>query len=255
MEEGTLVEWLKHPGDAVKRGDIIAVVDTDKGAIEIEVFEDGTVERLCMAPGEKVPVGTVLAIIHSAGAESHAGAESLSAESLPSSPQVPPTPSPAGDSAKVASPASRPAPPGHLAGGKSTGRSRVSPLARKHAAELGVDPTAIDGTGPQGAVTREDVERAAARKTPATRSSPPPRARDMRSAIAAAMTRSKREIPHYYLSATIDLSKALAWLRGANERRPITERVLPVALLMTAMPRSDEDQVACSVRSWLELSE
>ena len=61
MEAGTLVEWLKHPGDAVKRGDIIAVVDTQKGAIEIEVFEDGVIESLQVKPGEKVPVGTVLA--------------------------------------------------------------------------------------------------------------------------------------------------------------------------------------------------
>ncbi len=62
MEAGTLVEWLKHPGDAVKRGDIIAVVDTQKGAIEIEVFEDGTIESVRIKPGEKVPVGTVLAL-------------------------------------------------------------------------------------------------------------------------------------------------------------------------------------------------
>ena len=62
MEAGTLVEWLKHPGDAVKRGDIIAVVDTQKGAIEIEVFEDGVIDRVQVAVGQKVPVGTVLAV-------------------------------------------------------------------------------------------------------------------------------------------------------------------------------------------------
>src|SRR5512145_3343028 len=63
MEAGTLIEWLKHPGDALHRGDIIAVVDTQKGAIEIEVFEDGTLERTVVEPGQKVPVGSLLAII------------------------------------------------------------------------------------------------------------------------------------------------------------------------------------------------
>jgi len=67
MEAGTLVEWLKRPGDVLRRGDIIAVVDTEKGAIEIEVFEDGVLEETRVPPGATVPVGTVLAIIHGAG--------------------------------------------------------------------------------------------------------------------------------------------------------------------------------------------
>jgi pyruvate dehydrogenase E2 component (dihydrolipoamide acetyltransferase) len=197
MEAGTLVEWLKHPGDAVKRGDIIAVVDTQKGAIEIEVFEDGTIESLQIERGEKVPVGTVLAIIRGAGEQ----------------PQAPP----------------------------AAARLRVSPMARKLAADLGIDVTGIAGTGAQGAITREDVERAAAAsRKPAAQ--PPPEApaqgMDMRAAIAAAMARSKREIPHYYLSTTIDMSAALAWLRAENEKRPVTERLLPVALLIKAVARA-----------------
>jgi pyruvate dehydrogenase E2 component (dihydrolipoamide acetyltransferase) len=67
MEAGTLVEWLKQPGDVLKRGDIIALVDTEKGAIEIEVFEDGVLERALIAPGAKVPVGTTLALIRGPG--------------------------------------------------------------------------------------------------------------------------------------------------------------------------------------------
>ena len=68
MQEGTLVEWLVKPGDRVKRRDVVAVVETDKAAIEIEVYEDGVVERLVVEPGQKVPVGTVLAVIRRAGA-------------------------------------------------------------------------------------------------------------------------------------------------------------------------------------------
>jgi pyruvate dehydrogenase E2 component (dihydrolipoamide acetyltransferase) len=192
MEAGTLVEWVKHPGDAVKRGDIIAVVDTQKGAIEIEVFEDGVLERTIVDPGQKVPVGAVLAIVSSASREA----------------------------------AAEPAP-----------RVRVSPLARRLAADLGVDLTHVAGTGAQGAITREDVERAAAAPKPAAPTSAPAAERQaaMRAAIAAAMARSKREIPHYYLSTTIDLAAALAWLRVENDRRSVAERLLPAALLIKAV--------------------
>ncbi len=192
MEAGTLVEWVKHPGDTVKRGDIVAVVDTQKGAIEIEVFEDGVLDQTLVKPGEKVPVGTVLALIRAAGAE-----------------------------------------PEHPAS-----RAHVSPLARKLAADLGVDLTHVKGTGTEGAITREDVERAAPPKKvfPAPPVAPSEgTAKNLRAAIAAAMARSKREIPHYYLSATIDMSAALAWLRTENERRPMTERLLPASLLIKAV--------------------
>jgi pyruvate dehydrogenase E2 component (dihydrolipoyllysine-residue acetyltransferase) len=200
MEAGTLVEWIKHPGDAVKRGDIIAVVDTEKGAIEVEVFEDGVVEKTIVEPGHRVPVGTVLALIRSAAG-----------------PGAPPLPAPAVTGIE---------------------RGRVSPMARKLAAELGVDLTRVQGTGTQGSVTREDVERAAApSKSVVQPAGTPPldRMAAMRSAIAAAMARSKREIPHYYLSSTIDMSAALAWLRAENERRSGTERLLPAILLLKAV--------------------
>ena len=200
MEAGTLVEWLKRPGDTVKRGDIIAVVDTEKGAIEVEVFEDGVVDRVVVAPGEKVPVGTVLAHIRGAG-----------------------------EPAAAAAPPPGPAAP----------RARVSPLARKLAEERHVDLAAVQGSGPQGAITREDVERAAmASTTPAAAAPPHDRVAAMRAAIAAAMARSKREIPHYYLSTDIDLTAALAWLRSENEKRDVTDRLLPAALLIKAVARA-----------------
>jgi pyruvate dehydrogenase E2 component (dihydrolipoamide acetyltransferase) len=191
MEAGTLVEWLKRPGDPLKRGDIIAVVDTEKGAIEVEVFEDGILDRTIVAPGEKVPVGTVLAIIGGSGREE---------------------------------------PPA------ATERIRVSPMARKLATGLGVDLTQVKGTGAQDAITSGDIERAAAGLKTATAKPPASadRAASMRAAIAAAMTRSKRDIPHYYLSATIDMSAALTWLRAENERRAMTDRLLPAILLIKA---------------------
>jgi pyruvate dehydrogenase E2 component (dihydrolipoamide acetyltransferase) len=114
----------------------------------------------------------------------------------------------------------------------------VSPAARTRATELGVLLDRVTGTGPGGAITREDVERAARVAAP-----PPPkppagtvdRSIGMRAAIAAAMARSKREIPHYYLSTTIEMTTALAWMRAENERRAMTDRLLPIALLLKAV--------------------
>jgi pyruvate dehydrogenase E2 component (dihydrolipoamide acetyltransferase) len=199
MEAGTLVEWKKRPGDPVKRGDIIAVVDTQKGAIEIEVFEDGILDKTVVEPGQRVPIGAVLALIATAR-EARA-------------PVVPPP----------------------SAAGAGT-RARISPIARKLAADLGVDLARLSGTGSQGAITREDVERAAAALNALPRPAPAAeRQLAMRAAIAAAMARSKREIPHYYLSTTIDLAAALAWLKAENGRRPVTERLLPAALLIKSV--------------------
>jgi pyruvate dehydrogenase E2 component (dihydrolipoamide acetyltransferase) len=189
MEAGTLVQWLKHPGDQVKRGDIIAVVDTQKGAIEIEVFEDGIIESVQVQAGERVPVGTVLALIRGAGAPA---------------PSTPPVEKPA--------------------------RVHASPAARKLAEERHIDLAQVHGTGPEGAVTREDIEGAAPAKAEVA-----DRAGAMRQAIAAAMSRSKRDIPHYYLSTTIDMSAALSWLAAENQRRSMPDRLLPIALLVKAV--------------------
>jgi pyruvate dehydrogenase E2 component (dihydrolipoamide acetyltransferase) len=201
MEAGTLVEWLKQPGDAVKHGDIVAVVDTQKGAIEIEVFEDGIIDRILVPAGRQVPVGTALAMLRNPGeTPSPAG----TAPMLPSPPPMPGGPPPAADR--------------HV---------RAAPAARKRAAELGIDLARVTGTGPDGAITRDDVEHVAPPTTDARTA--------MRAAIAAAMTRAKREIPHYYLSTTIDLDAALGWLRGRNETAAVTERMLPVVLLIKAV--------------------
>ncbi|MBI4502174.1 MAG: E3 binding domain-containing protein, partial [Gemmatimonadetes bacterium] len=129
MTAGRLLEWHKQPGDVVRRGDIIADVDTDKGVIEVEVFSNGVIEKLLVVPGTKVPVGTPLAIIREEG--------------------VP-----------VAAPAPAAAPP------TVPERPRISPLALRVAKELGVDPATVTGSGPGGAITREDVQRAAAARGP-----------------------------------------------------------------------------------------
>ena len=298
MDEGTLLEWLVGPGDAVHKGDIVAVVDTSKAAVEVESFTDGVVDRLLVEPGTRVPVGAVLASFNAPGeAPGEAPAPAPGAVSAPAPPAGSPVEAPAKGAAKGAaeqqrrprphrrSPAPRKVP---------SGLRVTSPSVRRDADRLGVDLATVSGTGRRGAITRADVERAAAHPEPAPRrvtpyarslaaelgvdvdevaardrrpvraadvraaAAPPPagappapaptaaapatvgtpsvadRRAAMRQQIATVMGRSKREIPHYYLTTTVDLGRATAWLRERNRELPVTERLVPAALLLKA---------------------
>lgn len=219
MTEGTLVQWNIRIGDRVTKGDIIAEVDTEKAAIEVECHASGVIEQLLTKPGDKVPVGTVMAVIREEGQPAAAPSQPQPLAPQPSTPQ--PSPPPPTRTASAPSPSNR---------------LRISPAARKLAAERGIDPTSLQGTGSEGAITLEDITRALAGTVdvakPATAAE---RQTRMRQTIAAAMARSKREIPHYYLSTTIDLSRALAWLTVENGRRPVTERLLLSVLFIKAV--------------------
>lgn len=235
MESGTIVEWLVKPGSLVRKGDVIAVVETHKGAIEVEIFDEGVVEELVVKEGEEVPVGTVLARLRKEGEDHKAPTEPRPApppqagrepgsepRSEPLQPVEPALPSPP----------PRPSTPGE--------RAKVSPAARRRAAERGIDADHIHGTGIDGSVTLADVEAA----------SPIPRVEEprhqlrkvrrgfdpvqMRKGIAAAMSRSKREIPHYYLATTIDLGLSQAWLSEYNAARDPNERLLSAVLYLRA---------------------
>jgi len=210
MEEGTLLEWQIRPGDAVKRGQVVAVVDTAKAAVEVECWQDGTVFELLIEPGAKVPVGTPIATLLEAGET-----RETARRPAPTAPRAAkPESAPAARETAETAPASRP---------------RISPAARKRAAELGLDPAALSGSGPHGVVSLEDVEAAG------RRAAPPARGAAMRQAIAAAMSRSKREIPHYYLSETIALGRAMAWLQERNAQSTPEQRLLPGVLLLKAV--------------------
>ena len=259
MESGTLLEWCVKPGDAVKRGDIVAVVDTSKAEIEVEIFQDGVIDELLVPEGTRVPVGTVLATVRPIATVAVAAvppAPTSEAATPPAAPVPESAAVPALVVAAVPAPvvaaAARPSPvmaEGH--------RLRISPLARRAAEQLGVDLSAVSGSGPNGAVTRADVERASSKPltAPAARApapappsiaatSPPPdaaptdRQAAMREAIGALMARSKREIPHYYLELPIDMSVPLEWLHEANLSRPVTDRLLPSVLLLSAVARA-----------------
>nr|MBI3612099.1 2-oxo acid dehydrogenase subunit E2 [Nitrospirota bacterium] len=223
MSAGTLVAWKKKPGDRVTRGEVIAEVETDKAAIDVEVFASGVIEKLLVQPGENVPVGTVLAIIREEG---RPASEPVAAP-LPS-PATGEAPLPASSHARVAPPSPPPA--------VEPGRMKISPSAKQLAVQLGVDPASVTGTGQGGAITREDIERAAAQPVPpAGPAVGLDRMGRMRQAIAAAMARSKREIPHYYLGHSIDMSRAMTWLTDENRKRSVTDRLLYGVLLIKAV--------------------
>ena len=323
MDEGTLLEWLVKPGDEIHKGDVIAVVDTAKSAIEVESFHTGVVERLVTQPGITVPVGTVLALIKeaapgeaegqqapagsaeagpamaaAAAAQAAAGGPVTTTTGAPSMPRALARSTPlvrrvatelgvdlatvpgtgrngavtradveraAGmkraapeETAQAAATAHEPV-PGAEGPGPAAARRRVTPLARRMAAELGVDLSAVTGTGAGGVVREDDVRRAAraggagqaAQREPERPTGRPPagqpvpqgagtaraaasgdRAEAMRQAIARLMARSKREIPHYYVSNTVDMAVALGWLRERNREIEVSARLLPAALLL-----------------------
>ncbi len=252
MESGTLIEWMAKPGEQVARGQTIAVVGTEKGEIDVEVWEDGVLGEVLVQEGVDAPVGATLAVIVAEGEAPAKVEEPVKVE----------------EEAKVIEVvgAGGPAPVREVAPPPSNGhRTRISPLARRIAKELGVDLSQVKGTGPHGAVTRGDVEMAA--KTPVeakpearveARSETPPVVKPnatkaekaakkeakkqkneafqtgMRRAIAAAMTRANQDIPHYYLETRIDMRTALDWLEVENAKRSMKDRVLPVVLLIKA---------------------
>lgn len=233
MEAGTLVEWMIQPGDAVKRGDVVAVVETQKGAIEIETFQAGTVHHLEAELGQKLPVGAPLAVILGEG------------EDVPPAPAKAPqeVPGPSKQTEALQPPQPVPAvprkPPAPVPAVPPPAGLMASPIARRRAAELGIELAKVTGTGLGGAIQLADVERADAgaveakpdKTTPDKPASP---MAEMRKAIAAAMTRSKREIPHLYVSQTIDLEPATQWLAETNNGRDPASRLLMGALFVRA---------------------
>jgi pyruvate dehydrogenase E2 component (dihydrolipoamide acetyltransferase) len=301
MESGTLVEWRIKPGDQVRRGDIVAVVETQKGAIDVEIFDSGVVESLLVEPGSEVPVGTVLATVRSGEepAAPQALAAPAAARSAPppapeparpapaAAPEIPPAapaPTPAATTAPMpisavpriapgtrlrASPAARQraaalgielatlsgsGPGGAItladveaAPAKQPARTpRASPSVRQRALELGIDLAQITGSGAKGAITVADLARAAASAKPAAPASARPSAAPfepdaMRRAIAAAMTHSKREIPHYYLATTVDFEPALRFVERINAQRDPEQRLLYAVLLLKALALALEE--------------
>jgi len=233
MDAGTLIEWRVKPGDAIRRGDIVAVVDTDKAAIEVETFDSGMVERLLVEEGERVPVGTPLADIRS--------------QVVAAPPAPPPIPTPP--------------PPAPAAAGPPRPRPLViSPLIRRHAHELGVDLARVTGTGRRGAITRADVDRAAAAAagrpaaaherpaapTPLPVTPAAPARRRPVSPLARRLARQLGVDPAQVTGTGADgaVTQADVERAAAARERPPTPAEQPVAPAARAVPSPAERQLA-----------
>jgi pyruvate dehydrogenase E2 component (dihydrolipoamide acetyltransferase) len=228
MVEGTIVKWLKHDGDAVERGEIIAEIETDKANVEIEAFEGGTFRTALAAEGDTVPVGGVIAIIAASDDDISKYTNGEVPAAAPASPIAPrPMPAAASSEARPAAataPTTTPSPLAQPAGDAGI-RVRISPVARNLAEQHQIDPRTIRGTGPDGRIVRRDIE--AAIGAPATSDRPPAinAPSKMRQAIARRMSQSKREAPHYYLLTDVDMTDAIELRRQLNDTLPEGERV------------------------------
>ncbi|MGH1503396.1 MAG: dihydrolipoamide acetyltransferase family protein [Acidimicrobiales bacterium] len=214
MERGTVLEWYVHPGDDVARGDLVALVSTEKADIDVEIWRAGVVAEHLVAVGEEVPVGTPILALDGAGALAPVVAEQAVAPEKAVAPEAP-----------VASPV----------------RVLASPRARVVASERDVDLGALAGTGPDGAVLvrdvlKSDVLPSDVSPTPQPAKAPTEdRSTGMRRAIAERMAVANRTIPHYHLDLDVELGGARAWLEDHNESLSMRERVLPAALFIKAV--------------------
>lgn len=210
MKEGKIIKWLVNEGQEIKRGDILAEIETDKATIEMEAFASGQIRKIVVLEGETVPVGTVLGFIGSAD------------EPLPDVPSRNAAPPPVTIAGRPAQARGQPpsTPQSREAIAAPSSEARATPLARRIAEEHNVDLAQVTGTGPGGRVTERDVQAAlAARQAGA----PAPAAQGlqelsrMRQAIARLTTRSKQEIPHYYVTAEMDMDEAVEFRRKLNQ--------------------------------------
>jgi pyruvate dehydrogenase E2 component (dihydrolipoamide acetyltransferase) len=258
MQEATLVKWLVKPGDQIKRGHVIGEVDTAKGVIDLECFQEGTVGKILVNAGETVPVGTAMLSLVSAEETLVEGSgEDISlSKKKPTEDQYrlvehndrrrlsqKPTvnlPRPKlmeqASAGKLEKNETAETPFDKSLSARVSTRLMASPLARRRAAELGIDLTTVATTRVDQTIGVEDVENAAKISSTVAKGKDPEHSREaLRTAIAGAMAKSKSEIPHYYLQTSIDMQKALAWLNEENKKRSLKDRLLPAVLLTKAV--------------------
>jgi len=256
MTVGTLIKWLKKEGDPVKSGDMLAEVETDKATMELESFFDGTLLAIFVKAGSQVPLGAALCAIGKPGEK----VDAPTPKSVAALPEAQPAVAPVA----VATPAPAPVAPAALPEpvALSSGRIKVSPLARKLAAEKGVNLTTLKGSGPGGRILRVDVLAGPAKGAPSpsltssTLSSKGPIQDDklvpvsnMRGTIARRLVESKTQIPHFYLDIEVDAGPLLelrAQLNAALEKDGVKLSVNDFVLKASAEALRRVPAVNCS---------
>jgi len=242
MEEGTLAKWLVKEGDTISSGDLIAEIETDKATMEFEAVDEGVVGKIMIPEGtENVKVNTVIAVL----LEDGESADDIgSATAAPTAPEAPAEPAPQTEAAASA-PAESPAPAAPVSADGE--RVFASPLARRIAAQKGLDLAPMQGSGPRGRIIKVDVEgatasapQAAASEAPAAQTAPAAlsagpssdavlkmyegreyeesKLDGMRKTIAARLTEAKQTIPHFYLRRDIQLDNLLAFRGQLNKQ-------------------------------------
>ena len=236
MEYGVLTEWCVKAGDTVKKGDIVALVETQKAALEVETWKDGVVKELCVDLGEKVPVGETILRLQTAEIDQIDDAKGKDKTAIPAQNRG------LDHTQEKAESFIAHAGSDGLEGGEQQ-RVRATPVARKLAAANKIDISLVTATGSDGAVTKSDVEhflKLGIEKKGFVEAGKEAES-STRAAIARLMERSKREIPHYYLHLAIDMSTAMDWLALENEKRPIEKRMVYAALLLRALTLAAQD--------------
>jgi pyruvate dehydrogenase E2 component (dihydrolipoamide acetyltransferase) len=230
MTVGTLVRWLKNEGDPVANGDMIAEVETDKATMEVECFDDGILIKRYCAEGAEVAVGDPIAAIGEAGEEAPAAASSApAAKATPAAPE----PTPVAEAPAAAAPAPIVEAPAPVAAPAAStgGRIKASPLAKKIAAEKGIDLATLQGSGPGGRILKDDVLNAkpsaaapaAAANAPAAAPAATLEALDipvtnMRKSIGKALVASKTQAPHFYLQIEVNGAPLAALRKELNSQ-------------------------------------
>ena len=229
MTDGTLARWLVSEGDAVRSGDVIAEIETDKATMEVEALDDGVMAKLVVAEGtQNVAVNALIAVLAEEGEDA-----SEAAKEAENAPIAAPTPAPTAASTPAPTPVSAPAAP-QLAAGQKGERVFASPLARRIAGDAGLDIGNLAGTGPHGRIIRADVEEAIANA--GTVAAAPSAAASMmrvagqserfephsamRRVIAERLQQSKQNAPHFYLTVDCEIDTLLQARKALNEAAP-----------------------------------
>ena len=235
MREGTVVKWHKSEGEEVTRGEVIADIETDKATVEFEAYTSGVLRRIVADEGVAIPVGELIAIIAGADEVIEEGPEDLPSGSPPEAPG-PEAVAPPTEAMAETTPQPAAAPPA-----RDGGRLLASPIARRLAQERGIDLALITGTGPGGRIVEKDVlefSPAAVPSSPAAIAAAPSGERidlsRMRQAIARVTVDSKREAPHFYVTAEVDMGKAMSLRRDLNDALPAENRVSVNDLILKA---------------------
>tara|TARA_B100000029_G_scaffold176302_1_gene173604 strand:+ start:10235 stop:11461 length:1227 start_codon:yes stop_codon:yes gene_type:complete len=244
MTEGTIAKWLKAEGDQISRGDKLAEIETDKTVVEMEAYADGVLRRITVEEGSLVQVGTVIAYIGDPEDEiPEAVSDPVVAESDTQPSEQSDAPAPADSVLAKNDIGTEPiAAVSSVAGG----RVKASPIARKIAAEKGIDITTVPGTGPGSRITKADVENFTPSAQFALSGSSTSAVIDgsdivlssMRQAIARVTVRSKTEAPHYYVTHEVNMSAAMTFRTQLNEALDDEVRVSVNDMVLKAVTAS-----------------